>query len=153
VRRVRAPRFVLLAVAALGVACGGGGSPTTPTGVASGLTGTWRVTRAEYVNAANSAQSVDVIAQGTTMTLAFEAGGTFTLTIVDPGQAASVVTGTWTSSHDVLTIVRTGQSGSSQFDMTLDGSNLTLSGGHVEYDFGNDGQLEEAILNMDLTHG
>jgi hypothetical protein len=104
---VRPPRFVLLAVAALGVACGGGGSPTTPSEVASGLTGTWRVTRAEYINATNSAQSVDVIAQGTTMTLVLQAGGTFTLTIVDPGQAANVVTGTWTSSRDVLTIVRT----------------------------------------------
>jgi hypothetical protein len=150
---VRPPRFVLLAVAALGVACGGGGSPTTPSEVASGLTGTWRVTRAEYINATNSAQSVDVIAQGTTMTLVLQAGGTFTLTIVDPGQAANVVTGTWTSSRDVLTIVRTGQSGNSQFDVTLDGNNLTLDGGHVEYDFGNDGQPEEAILNMDLTHG
>jgi hypothetical protein len=99
------------------------------------------------------AQSVDVIAQGTTMTLAFDARGSFTLTTVDPGQAASVATGTWMSSHGVLTIVRTGQSGSSRFDVTLDGYHLTLDGGRGEYDFDNDGRLEEAILNMDLTHG
>lgn len=150
---MRAPRFVLLAVAALGVACGGGGGPSTPSEVGSSLVGTWRVTRAEYVNAANPAQSVDVIAQGTTMTLAFEARGSFTFTIVDPGQAARLVTGTWMSSHGVLTIVRTGQAGGSRFDVTLDGYHLTLDGGRVEYDFDNDGRLEEAILSMDLTHG
>jgi phosphoheptose isomerase len=150
---VRAPRFVLLAVAVPGVACGGGGSSTTPSEVASGLTGTWRVTRAQYVSATHSTQSVDVISQGTTMTLAFRTDGTFTLRIVDPGQEANVVTGTWTSSPDVLTIVPTGAPGDSQFDMALDGNNLSLSGGHVEYDFGDDGLLEEAILNMDLTHG
>jgi hypothetical protein len=146
---------VLLAAAALGVACGGGsgGGPSTPSEVASGLVGTWRVTRAEYVDAADSTRSVDVIARGTTMTLTFEARGSFTLTTVDPGRAASVVTGAWTFSHDVLTIVRAGGSGSSRFDVTLDGNNLALDGGRVEYDFGDDGRPEEAILNMDLTHG
>ena len=152
---MHAPRFVPLAAAALGVACGGGGGggPSTPSEVASSLVGTWRVTRAEYVNAANPAQSVDVIARGTTMTLAFEARGSFTLTTVDPGRAARVVTGAWTFSHDVLTIVRAGQPGSSRFDVTLDGNDLTLDGGRVEYDFGDDGRLEDAILSMDLTHG
>jgi phosphoheptose isomerase len=151
---VRAPRFVLLAVA-LGVACGGGGggSSTSPTEVAAGVTGTWRATRAEYVNVADPTQRVDAISHGTTMTLAFGADGTFTLTTVDPGQKADVVTGTWTSSHDVLTMVPAGEAEDSQFDVALDGNNLSLYGGHVEYDFGNDGHVEEAILNMDLTHG
>jgi hypothetical protein len=56
-------------------------------------------------------------------------------------------------SHDVLTIIRAGQAGGSRFDVTLDGYHLTLDGGRGEYDFDNDGRLEEAILNMDLTHG
>lgn len=150
---MRAPRFELLAVAALGVACGGGGSPATPSAGSSGLVGRWRVTRAEYVNAADSTQGVDVIARGTTMTLAFEAGGSLTLTTVEPGRAAEAVTGSWTLSEDVLTIVRTGQSRSSQFAVTLDGNDLTLDGGRVEHDFDGDGRPEEAILSMDLTHG
>jgi hypothetical protein len=140
-------------VAALGVACGGGGGPATPSGSASSLVGTWRVTRAEYVDAADSTRSVDVIARGKTMTLTFEARGSFTLTTVEPGRAADVVTGSWTLAHDVLTIVRAGQPGSTRFDVTLDGNDLTLEGGRAEYDFDRDGRPEEAILNMDLTHG
>jgi hypothetical protein len=149
---VRSPRAVLLAVAAVGVACGGGGS-TSPSEAGPGIAGSWRVTRAEYVDAADSTQRVDVISQGTAMTFAFQGDGTFTLRTVDGGQEASVVTGTWTSSNDVLTLAGAGPSGDGQFGMALDGGNLSLSGGRVRYDFGHDGHLEDAILDMDLTHG
>jgi phosphoheptose isomerase len=148
---MRAPHVVLLAAAAVGVACGGSSSSTSPSQIATGLVGTWRATRANYRSVANAALQTEVIAQGTTMTLVLESGGTFSLTIVDPGQQGNVVTGTWTSSRDVLTIVRTGQSGNSQFDMTLNGNTLTLTGGSALFDFESDGRMEEAKLDMTLT--
>jgi phosphoheptose isomerase len=148
---VRAPCVVLLSGAALGLACGGGNSSTTPSQIAEGLTGTWHATRAEYTSVANPALKLEVIARGTTMTLVLQPGGTFTLTIVDPGEAGNVVTGTWTSSRDVLTIVRTGQSGNTQFDMVLGGNTLTLTGGRALFDVRGDGQMEETTLDMTLT--
>jgi hypothetical protein len=96
---------------------------------------------------------VDVIRQGTAMTFVFKADGTFTLRTVERGQEASAVTGTWTSSNDVLMLAGAGPPGDGQFGVALDGSNLSLSGGRVRYDFGRDGHLEDAILEMDLTHG
>jgi hypothetical protein len=150
---VRAPRVVLLALAAVGAACGGGGGSTSPSKADPGIVGSWRVTWAEYVSAADSTQRVDVISQGTAMTFAFQEDGTFTLRTVDRGQEAGVVTGTWMFSDDVLTLAGAGPSRDGQFGMALDGSNLSLSGGRVRYDFGHEGHLEDAVLDMDLTHG
>jgi hypothetical protein len=62
-----------------------------------------------------------------------------------------VVSGTWSATVDVLTIVRAGQTGQTQFDMTLSGSTLTLSGGHVLFDLNDDGAGEECVLDMALV--
>jgi hypothetical protein len=148
---MRARLAVVLAAAAFG-ACGGSDSGFTSASQATEtLTGTWRATKAEYTNRSNAGQKVDVVARGSAVTLVLENGGTFSLTIVDPGQPGNVVTGTWTASRDVLTIVRAGQSGETQFDMVLSGASLSLSGGHVQFDVNEDGALEECVLNMTLT--
>lgn len=143
---------VLVAATALGGSCGGGGGSFTSASQATEtLVGTWRATKAEYTSRGNSSLRVDVVAQGTVVTLVLEPGGSFRLTITDPGLAGSVVTGTWSASRDVLTIAQSGQSGQTQFDMTLSGSTLTLNGGHVLFDFDDDGAGEESVLNMTLT--
>ncbi len=130
-------------------ACGGK-SPTAATAQAT-LTGTWRATRAEYVSRANSSVRVEVIAKGTTMVLALNSGGTYTLTITDPGQSPEVSTGTWTSSQDLLTMRPTGMSWNIEFEMALNGSTLTLNGGGMTYDVNGDNIDEETTLNMTLT--
>ena len=81
----------------------------------------------------------------------FDVAGTYRVTITDPGLTGNVVTGTWSASRDVLTIQPTGQTGNTQFDMTLSGSTLTLNDGHVLFDFNADGVGEESVLNMTLT--
>jgi hypothetical protein len=144
----------LLAAAALTLsgACGGSDSGFSSASQATEtLSGTWRATKAEYTNRGNASQKVDIVARGSVVTLVLEAGGAFRLTIVDPGQAGNVVSGTWTASRDVLTIVTTGQSGQTQFDMTLSGSTLALSGGHVLFDVNDDGAGEECVLDMALA--
>jgi hypothetical protein len=142
---------------ALLAACGSG-SPTSPGGggagdapTAQGLPGTWRATRAEFVSAANSSVRVEIVSQGTVLTLSLEASGNYTLTVVDPGQAGTTQTGTWTATRDVLTLRPSGVSWSIQFDYTLNGSTLTLAGGHVEFDVNDDGAPDETILNATLT--
>jgi hypothetical protein len=134
----------LIFVAATLSACGKK-SPTQPG--EKGLPGTWRATSAEYVSRANSSVRQEVVSRGTTMTLTLNANNTYTLTIVNPGQAAQIADGTWTASVDVLTLRRTGMTGESQFDMTQSGDTLTLTGGSMLYDFEGDGIPDEAVLN------
>ena len=141
-------RIVLVASFAV-AACGGGSNPNAPS--AQTLAGTWKATRAEFANASNSSQRVEIVALGTTLTLTLDAGGTYSQKITDPGQAGQTTSGTWSASKDVLTLKPTGVTGNTQFDMTLSGSTLTLNGGHVLFDVNLDGRDEEAILNLTLT--
>jgi len=138
---------VLAAAAFLGAA---GCKSSTGPEEAAGLVGTWRATKAEFVSIANSSKKVDIIVQGSTLTLVLDSS-TFVLTITDPGESPLVRSGTWSSSTDVLTLVTTsGGSGESQFDFSLNGNQLTLSGGHIQFDF-TVGNPEEAILNLTLV--
>jgi Lipocalin-like domain len=151
---MRAPIAALAAAAALLAGCGGGGGDggfSSATQATETLVGTWRATKAEFRNSGNSSQRVDIVARGSMVTLALEAGGTYRMTIVDPGEAGNTVTGTWTSSRDVLTIVQTGRSWNTQFDMVFSGSTLTLTGGHVLFDVNGDGAGEECLLDMALV--
>jgi hypothetical protein len=142
----------LLAAIALNGACGSSDSGfSSATQATETLAGSWRATKAEYTNRANTSQKLDIVARGSSVTLVFEPGGAFRMNVIDPGQAGNVVSGTWSATVDVLTIVRAGQTGQTQFDMTLSGSTLTLSGGHVLFDLNDDGAGEECVLDMALV--
>lgn len=135
-----------------GGSSGGSSSPTSPSGSSSpsGLEGTWKATKAEFISATNSAKRTDVVAQGTTVTLAI-AGNTFTQTFADPGQTPRVTTGTWTSTKDTMSLTPSGMSWSWQFDMSQSGNSLSLSGASVEFDFAANGVMEQAKLYMTLA--
>ena len=153
--------FVVVAVVAAG--CGGdggsggstssgGSSPTSPssTPAPQGLQGTWKATKAEFVSVASSSKRVDVVAKGTTVTLALT-GSDFALTMTDPGLPAKVTSGTWTSSSDTMSLKPAGMTWSWQFDMSQSGNNLTLNGASVEFDFAANGVMEQAKLYMTLV--
>jgi hypothetical protein len=147
-------RYVLITLVALATvapACSENSSPTGPGSTPQGLAGTWKATRAEFVSQSNSSVRADVVTQGTTVVLALQSAGTYTFTLTDPGQSPNATNGTWGAGTDVLTLKPAGMSFNIQFDMTQSGNNLTLNGGHVQFDFGADGSLEEAILNMALV--
>jgi Lipocalin-like domain len=124
-------------------------SPTSPS--SQGLPGVWRATRAEYTNGSNPGQRLEVVARGTTLVLTLNAGSTYTLTITDPGEAGTTANGSWSATQDVLTLKPSNITGEIQFDMVLSGSTLTLSGGHVLFDFGDGSGPQESILNATLT--
>ncbi len=151
--------FATLVVAIVAVGCGGsdssGGSSSSPTGPSGssapqGLEGTWKATKAEFVSVATSSKRVDVVAHGTTVTLALT-GANFVLTMTDPGQAPNVTNGTWTSSSDTMALRPAGMTWSWQFDMALSGNSLTLNGASVEFDFAANGAYEQARLYMTLA--
>jgi hypothetical protein len=142
---MRTPALFALFAATSIAACGGANNTTAPS--PQTLAGTWRATRAEFVSRASSSLRVDVVSQGTTMVLTLASNNAYTLTITDPGHSPQATTGTWSSSTDVLTLRPTGMPFSIEFDMTMSGSTLTLTGGSVEFDFNADGVNEEATLN------
>jgi hypothetical protein len=151
--------FATLVVAIIAAGCGGsessGGSsstPTSPSGSSTpqGLEGTWKATKAEFVSASSSSKRVDVVAQGTTVTLALT-GSNFVLTMTDPGKAPNVTNGTWTSSSDTMSLRPAGVTWSWQFDMAQSGNTLTLNGANVEFDFAANGVYEQAKLYMTLA--
>jgi len=132
-----------------GTSSGGSSSPSGPSGSSApqGLEGTWKATRAEFVSAANPSKKTDVVAQGTTVTLALT-GNTFALTFTDPGASPRVTNGTWTSSRDTMALTPSGMSWSWQFDMAQSGNNLSLNGASAEFDFAANGVMEQAKLYM-----
>jgi len=141
-------KVAIILVGLVALTAGGCKSSTGPS--AQSLMGTWHATKAEYVSVANSNTKVDIIAQGSTLTLVLDAS-TFVLTVTDPGANPVVSNGTWSKSLDTLTLVpSTGWFGESQFDMSLNGDQLTLTGGHMPHVFSS-GNSEEAILNLILV--
>ncbi len=139
---------VILGLAAAIGACGSD-SPSAPTN--DSLAGTWRATRAEFVNAANSSQRVEVISLGATITLALQSSGAYSMTATVPGEAPSTENGTWGNSKDTLSLRPAGVTYTVEFDMTFSGNSLALSGGHVQFDVNNDNVDEETILSMLMT--
>jgi hypothetical protein len=135
-------------VALLGAvgACGGDGG-TGPS--AASLAGTWRATQAQLVSVANPSTQVDLVAMGGTVRLVLSDAQTFTLTVLMPAEPDDITTGSWSSSIDVLTL--TYGSGSMQFDMTLSGNTLTLTGANGDYDFNGDDTDEPAKISLTLT--
>ena len=116
--------------------------------------GTYDATKAEFVSVANPNLWADLVAQGWTVVLEINAS-ILTMLFQPTGDPAVSATGTWSASADVLTVDWTsGFSGESEFEYIFnsDGSQLTLTGGHVsgEIAFGNP---QEAILNLILEKG
>jgi hypothetical protein len=137
--------LIIAAAILVAVGCQSSTGPEDP----EGFLGTWNATKAEYTRVANTSTKVDIVAGGSTVVLLLNAT-TFTLTITDPGESPVVAGGTWSASTDIVTMTWTsGSSGESQFEYTLSGDNLTLSGGHMLYDF-TPGSPEEALLDLVL---
>jgi len=144
-----AKKFLVLLAAAAILGAAGCKSSTGPEDETEFI-GTWHATVAEYTSLADPGTKVDIIAQGSTLTVVFSSG-TFVLTITDPGQSPEAFNGTWSASMDVMTLTWTsGLSGESQFDWSLNGSELTLTGGHMPFEF-TPGAPEEAVLKLILV--
>jgi hypothetical protein len=138
---------VWLLTTAVGMAAGCGDDSTGPS--ESSLVGTWRATKVELISVQDPAIKFDLVALGATVRLVLGSSKAYTLTLSVPGEPQEIVTGSWSSSGDVLTL--TDESGDMQFDMTLSGNTLTLTGADGEFDFNDDDVDEPAHLNMVLV--
>ena len=144
---MRGSRLVTLAAVAVSLACGGDGNGPNRDQFA----GTWDATKLEFTNVANPSEKVDIIAAGATFVIVLESNGTYQAEIVIPGQAPDNTTGTWSVSSDVITLRETGVSFSLQFNWSLSGNTLTISGADTEFDFNDDGTDEPAKASAVLV--
>jgi hypothetical protein len=126
-------------------ACSGSTAGPSP----ASIVGTWQASKVQYVSTTGLG-TVDLIAQGGSATLELNADHTFRYTCTPAGKPAEVLTGTWDVS-DVLSLSMS-PTNEMQFDASLSGNTLTLTGAYRDYDFNNDGMGEPARLNMTLTH-
>jgi hypothetical protein len=116
------------------------------------LAGNWLATRAEVVSVADPGNKVDLVTLGGSFTLTLSASGTFSGSSAAPGEPAENWTGTWTSGGDVLTMsFQSGLVGTWQFDMTLSGDVLTLTGADAEFDMDGDDTPDPVKLNLVLA--
>ena len=128
------------------VACGGAG------GTPPDLTGTWNATKYEFASTSTTARA-DLVAQGVSATVTFRADKTYEVVVKSPGQPDEIMAGTFSVSSDVLTLRQTGRSGDQQFQYTLAGNTLTLSGADADFDFDANGTTEAAKLNVVAVRG
>jgi hypothetical protein len=78
------------------------------------------------------------------------ASGDYSITTTLPGEAPDAATGTWHASSEILTFRETGVSFDLQFNRSLVGTTLTISGADSEFDFNNDGTPEAANVGAVL---
>ena len=149
----------VLAVAGCVDASTGTGVDTSgATGVSStDPTGNWNATQFTLTSKANSANSVDYVAQGWQVSFAIVSGGKVTLTVTRPpgtagspgilgGSGTLSVLGdsvTWKQSDS--TLFAAGTFSRNNNHMTLD-----LSGPRIQYDFNGDGIMDLALLHTAL---
>jgi hypothetical protein len=109
------------------------------------LAGTWVATVWELTNPANASQSMDMLAAGGSLTIVFRSDGTFTSTILDPGETVpDVDTGTYEVVGNVVTIAESGSGSPTPFQAVRDGNTLTLTSSDEDYDWDNDGTDDPA---------
>lgn len=135
------------AACALSLACGDGGSAPSR----SKFAGTWDGTKLEFTKVGSPSTKVDVIAAGGTVVVVLDEGGTYEWTLTPPGGPPETSTGTWSASADVFTIRESGVAWEMQFDWSMSGSTLTLSGADGDFDFNGDDIMEAAKVDVVLV--
>ena len=146
---MRVSAAVVVAACGLGLlgACAKSGVAPTPTGLA----GTWRVLKSEYVST-QGLGTVDLIAGGGSGTLVLGADSSFRLTVTPASGAPVNFTATYVvNGIDLMQVTPAGATWYWAFDMAQSGSTLTLDHGSSQYDFNHDGQLENATWNLSMT--
>jgi len=128
------------------------GGPNTGTGdlIISAMVGNWVATSAQFTTInANPVQSRDVIADGGFCDLAVYQGSRFTLVIRNPGfPDPQITTGLLVADGDFINVrLDSDPTVDIRWNFTISGNNLAIDG-PLDYDFENDGILEETSANM-----
>lgn len=140
--RVAAGLLILASI----LACGDDTEEPNPQNV----TRLWHVVSCEYVNAADGAQRVDLVAAGWVIDLHINDNGAFRYSFTPPGEALDFYDGQWRIDGSELVLTRTGSPFSWSFEVVVQEEAMSMSGADAEYDFDADGSPEAATWNLDL---
>lgn len=138
--------WLMAAAVGLAAGCGDDNGGTGPS--PSSMVGTWRATSYELSEVANPSNRIDMVGAGATVRLVLTEAKAFTLTISWLGEQ-EVMTGTWTSSGNALTITIAGET--STFVIGSNRNSMTLVEEHTGFDFDDDGEDEDAHVNMAMV--
>jgi hypothetical protein len=139
---------LLLGLLFLGICIGCGGDDTAGPSPAS-VVGTWQASKVEYVRQ-SPPMSVDLIGLGGSAELVLDADHSFIYTMTEAGQSPDVTTGTWQLGGEVMTVSPDGLSFSWQFEASLSGGTLKLTGADSEFDFDGDDVPDAAKMNLEF---
>jgi hypothetical protein len=139
----------LAALAALALTACGHDNPAGPK--ASDITGTWTATKVEYVSKAAPATRVDLIASGGQGTMTIGSDKQFRFVLRKAGMSPDTTTGVWRLNGDIFEVTPTGMPFSWEWDASLSGNTLVLTGADMEYDFDGDNAMEAADQNTTLV--
>jgi len=137
--------FRSLAVAGLAVAfaCSDAVAPED-------IAGTWTATQFEFTSVANSSVTFDVIGEGGSASLTFNANGTYSITFA-LGGPPETDSGTYAIDGSRFTLDEgTGDEVSGTIDLSGDTLTLRITQG-IEFDFDDDGTDEAATVVIVLT--
>ena len=107
------------------------------------IVGTWNATSMVFTSDADSEVSVDLIAEGATLSVVLSAEGTYSLLIQEPGFEPEDEGGTYSVDGAILTLDPNEFEEDDSFETVLNGNSLTLTSSDDEFDF-NDDEIEEA---------
>lgn len=143
--------FYLLFLSSCDTGGDNGGVPFTGATV-NDIVGNWEVTQAQFTTVnANPAQETEVIALGATGTLAVASDGRFTLVITPSGENPQITTGQFGVVNDMLSVVFDYDPGTTVFWSIQSSNTAMFLVGPIKYDFENDGDIEDATVELDLV--
>jgi hypothetical protein len=139
---MRWSRCAALALAVALPACGEAGVE------AIDLVGIWDATKFEFEETTGDpVVTVDLMTMNYEITIEIEEGGTYQISMSFLGGEPEVETGTWVlEGGDLLIMTGTGEPVGDEFDVTLEGTTLTVRSTELTFDFDEDGDEEPALF-------
>ena len=115
------------------------------------IVGTWTATSMVFTSDADADVSVDLIAEGATLSVVLGAEGTYSLVIHEPGFEPEDEGGTYSVDGAILTLDPIEFEENDSFEAVLNGNTLTLTSSDDEFDFDDDEIEDPASLVVTLS--
>jgi hypothetical protein len=116
------------------------------------LVGVWDASKFEFEETTGDpVVTVDLITMNFTVTIEISEGGTFEIATTFLGGEPQVESGTWVlEGGDLLVMTASGETVGDAFDVTLEGTTLTVRSNDLTFDFDDDGTDEPALFEAIL---
>ncbi len=116
------------------------------------IAGNWNATQASFGAVTGPAMSVDVVADGGTVTMSIQNNGTFSVTITVIGEAPEVSNGQMSFDEDLLVVSFSDSPEDFEFfSITHNEPMLNISGGNGSVEFDLDGDGVDDPANIDFV--